>query len=430
MMISYSTFRGLIANNKKVIWILNIGAEAIWHASSNAFENDSSEFISQIEYINILLCQSNDYLIVNSLPDPAFLEYLSNKNFEVPRFLIPEFVCGISLSERILNDRVLLDFLRSVKDDYILVPYAVTHLEERISCVTGMEMIGASHEISKMVNNKVFARQLSNELNLNTSEGQIFSNIQDTYAYYNQYFNHTKCILKNAFGTSGKGIVFFENSKQLQSIIKNASLFGITSVCILEKWYEQKQDLNYQIFISQAGDITVFSVKEQIMDGAKYIGSIIPAHFGKNFYEMLKSCANIIGKELYKRGYWGIASIDALITSDFFIPIVEINGRLSLSTYISFVCERIGYDRVIAKYYDIYSTSSQMSFEEFEHELMFNVSKCSRIIIYNFCVDLHERLNGKYKCRVFLLYLGNSMDSINKLIEDTEKFLMYKYNWR
>ena len=46
---------------------------------------------------------------------------------------------------------------------------------------------------------------------------------------------------------------------------------------------------------------------------------------GDKIYE----CVNKIGHKLYRSGYWGILSIDAIMdVEDNFIPLIGINGRL------------------------------------------------------------------------------------------------------
>lgn len=54
-----------------------------------------------------------------------------------------------------------------------------------------------------------------------------------------------------------------------------------------------------------------------------------------------KHCGEIIGARLFELGYRGGVGIDAMILeNNELIPIIEINGRFTLSTYVSFVQEK------------------------------------------------------------------------------------------
>ena len=64
----------------------------------------------------------------------------------------------------------------------------------------------------------------------------------------------------------------------------------------------------------------------------------MPPPFSKELQDECVKCGEIIGKGLYDMGYVGILGIDAMILKDgTLIPIIEINGRHTLFTYISFL---------------------------------------------------------------------------------------------
>ena len=430
MMISYERFRYLVAGKKNIIWLVNVGAEKYWHDLPNTLNGDSDNFISQIEGINIALAKEDDYIIVSELPDDEYLRYLEENGFNIPMFLQTYRYNGKSLSESVLSDNKLIDFLKSKKDDYVFVPYAVTLYEEQIASATGLKMVGGWHNASKLINDKVFARKLAQKLDFLTTDGAILNDEREALKYYNNFLCERKCVLKSSHGASGKGLLIFHNENQLKIIIKTIDAFRTGDDFILERWYDEKTDFNYQFIITDTGKVVAFSIKEQIMSGVKYIGSVIPARISKELVEKICAYATIIGQALFEFGYSGIANVDAIYTGNGFIPIIEINGRFSLSTYISFVCEKFSVKHAIVKYYDIYMLSSVLLFKEFEQKLNFLKSKDGKMIILNYCVNKEKNSNGKHKCRFFLLYLGDSLESLNELVKETEKYLKMNYNWR
>lgn len=132
-MISYDRFRYLVAGKKNIIWLVNVGAEKYWHDLQNALNGDSDNFISQIEGINIALAKEDDYIIVSELPDDEYLRYLEENGFNIPMFLQTCRYNGKSLSESVLSDNKLIDFLKSKKDDYVFVPYSHINFKYYIS---------------------------------------------------------------------------------------------------------------------------------------------------------------------------------------------------------------------------------------------------------------------------------------------------------
>ena len=418
--ISLNEFRQGIAGEKSFIWLLNIEAEKLWHPLVEAIKNDDHRFLAQTEYINLLLCRKQDYLIVHQIPDHAFLDYLQKLGCEIPTFLVPEAMTDIeSISEKVLKDGKLMAFLKKLKYEAVFFPYAVTSLEELISKKTGIKLMSSNSKAAQMVNSKVFARQLSLELGLPVCEGEICNNPQQALEYYKKHFIGEKCVLKNAYGASGKGLYIVDDVKQLQRIVSRSKTLGLDSTCIIEKWYDEKVDLNYQLYISETGDILSFSIKEQIMAGTKYVGSVIPPRLAplNDYYEIVKA----IGNKLYQKGYWGGVSIDAIFTNGQFIPIVEINGRFSLSTYFSFFQDTFHYSKAVSKYYDVYS--DPISFETNLYRAISTSVFGAKVVIYNYCLNSQDKFHTNYKYRLFLLYLGDSYTQIFLTMQQIENII-------
>jgi len=83
-----------------------------------------------------------------------------------------------------------------------------------------------------------------------------------------------------------------------------------------------------------------------------YIGSVLPPRISGDIFEAYKEYGITIGKYLYETGYTGVAGIDSIITEqDEIIPVVEINGRFTLSTYISFIDQKLKDKKVLSRYF-------------------------------------------------------------------------------
>ncbi|EHS56220.1 hypothetical protein WG8_3841, partial [Paenibacillus sp. Aloe-11] len=89
------------------------------------------------------------------------------------------------------------------------------------------------------------------------------------------------------------------------------------------------------------------------VDGTVYIGSQVPADIDAALEEEVRRCAYQLGTYLYSIGYTGMASIDGFVDEGgLLVPVIEINGRFTLSTYISFLSSVLGEQhKTLSRYY-------------------------------------------------------------------------------
>ncbi|MEG0229050.1 MAG: phosphoribosylaminoimidazole carboxylase (NCAIR synthetase), partial [Oscillospiraceae bacterium] len=240
-MIDLCAFLEKVVGDKSCIWIFNIDAEKIWFSEDITVSQDNFDFITGMESINLLVCRKQDYVILRKFPNQDVLNHLQQHGVNIFNIIVPQiYDTQKSISECILQDDEILNLLRKNKDTYVLFPYAVTYLEEEISVKTGIKVIGAKEKIARLINDKIFSRNLANKLNFNVCMGDIFDNVNDAFAYYKKYFGNKKVILKKSHGASGKGLYIIEDEKQFECIIRKAKYFKLQNECILEKFYDNK----------------------------------------------------------------------------------------------------------------------------------------------------------------------------------------------
>lgn len=340
-----------------VIWLFNIGVEKNW--SDNAvLVKDSKEdtIVNHIEEMNLLLTRKQDYLILRKMPSEFFLQLLRERGFEIPNIICPEREDeNKSISELVLEDDSMLRALRKIaeKNKFVyFVPYGVSLLEEKIAGECGLHLLGGTSMEKRLVNNKIFSRETAQNLNYPMAEGVICNTIEEienAYRHLNKKYN--RVIIKMPCNSSGKGMWVIESETRFKTvclIIRRYFTAGRNSSWIVEGWIDKKTDLNFQVYVSEEGHIETFSVKEQVLKETVYIGSVMPPGISEKQHLQCVEYGEEIGKYLYKKGFTGIFGIDALITNqDQIIPIIEINGRFTLSTYVSFLqkkyCDKVVY---------------------------------------------------------------------------------------
>lgn len=437
---------GLLTEKREdaiIVWLCNIGAEKYWNkTSSGIVDKREDEIAVKMEEISLLLCRPQDILILREKPDPVFLATLAGYGMPSPRIVCPEISDpGLPVTELALKDErlmaLLTDTARSNAEVYF-VPYAVTEMEEKLARRCGLSLIGPSSGICKWLNNKIHSREIAEKLGFPVCTGKVCrttDEIREEYEVLTRQLSFSRVIVKEPFGASGKGLYVIDRQDMLEPVLTIVSRFakktGI-SEWLAEGWYEKKRDINYQIYISPAGDVKLLSVKEQILRGVVYVGSRMGADvIDADTLQKYSMFAAKLGDYLYNAGYTGIASIDSIMTgSGGIIPIIEINGRLSLSTYISFTDRLFRNRSIISMYYRL-KADRAVEYAQIHGMLekaclSFDVSKNEGIIVYSSATlpkASQADETGTFHGRMFVLIAAKTQDGAEKLKTEFETLM-------
>lgn len=407
--------------DSSVLWLFNIGVEKFWSQDISTVRSGNDEcIVNHMEEMNLLITRVQDYLILRKKPNPQFIEMLRQRGFEIPHILVPSFEDeSLSISEIVLEDQILLEQLKEIKEKQKLyfVPYGVSQLEETIAEEIGIELIGGPNDVAKMINNKIFARNVSNLLGFPNAEGCVCHSIDEVREASEKLLEkYEKIIIKYPTGVSGKGLWVLDGAKKL-----NTTMMVIKRICdtkyisedfIVEGWCKKKCDLNYQIYVGKDGSVETFSIKEQLLNETVYIGSLIPPRISEEVVKQCKECGEKIGKLLYEKGYNGLLGVDAMITDeDIFIPIIEINARFTLSTYISFLLDDLDSKMQLSFYRKVTLCENVRYDTEVDH--MKEIIGDEQAFIYTSETVCYETV-GQYG-RQFTTVFGDTVDQLLKI---------------
>lgn len=432
-----------VARHKGVIiWLLNIGAEKYWNKLNQGIVDKNEDMIvNRVEEMNLLLCREQDVMILREMPDPIFLSMLQKLGFSVPRIWIPENADLITpIAELVLKDEqiqsALINISREEQDVYF-VPYAVTYIEEQIAEKCGLHIIASPSAINAMVNDKIFNRAIAQKLNLHVCLGNVCSSVEEISQEYDRLVNHSpffeKIIIKEPHGASGKGLYIIENKDSMQAILGRIARQirnNPDSKWLVEGWYHKKKDINYQIYISPTGLVDMFSIKEQVLKDTVYIGSKMPADLSEEVIHSYKNFGEVIGKYLFELGYTGVAGIDSIITDDDkIIPIIEINGRFTLSTYISFMEYIVGKRKIFSRYFKIIS-ETPFGYEAIckaldQEGILYDESRGEGVIVYTSGTLPSKYEEGKsiYQGRLFTLIVSKDWELVHRYSSQLDAFM-------
>ncbi|MDI9216424.1 ATP-binding protein [Clostridium tertium] len=418
------------------IWYMNIGCESIWRGEENNIipsvsNKNNQSIINGTEQLCLLMAKQNDVVILRESPPEIVLNSIRKIGFKgtnIWRVKNDSSLNHKNISELILMDLEILEQIRRLKYEnedceVLLIPYAVTYLDEEIARITGCSLYSADNNIVTWVNSKVNCRLLADDIGLNVPFGFICKGINETVDVLNKmYYEYKieKFVVKEEYGASGKGFYIIDSSESLE-FFKRFILRGkkskINVKLLIEKWYETLMDINYQLFIDSGGEIYYIEPKEQIIKNGIYLGSKflkkddLPAEKSEN----LKYSALKIGRKLSEIGYYGVASIDCILTRDGNIyPMIEINGRFSLSTYISFLPDEVIKNRSLkCKYYNICGENHTEVLLGKIEDYSFNEIEREGIIVYSFTKGRSNLCNS----RIFMLLIAKD----DYMLEDLEK---------
>lgn len=426
-----------------IVWVLNIGAEKYWNpVQPGVVDRSEDRIVGRVEEMNLLLCREQDILIVREMPDPYYLDKLREWGFVIPqRIWVPkQSDPWTPISELVLQDVHLLTELAEVaqgNDDVWFVPYAVTRLEEQIAARCGLRLAAAPSTVNAAVNDKIFNREIAVTLDLPVCQGHICGSadeIRQAYAELTEqppYFD--RVIIKEPFGASGKGLYIVDSEDKLKPILLRVARFAKNNPgarWLVEGWYNKQADVNYQIYVSPDGDVDVFSIKQQVLRDTVYIGSKMPVELDAEVRERYRECGEAIGRHLFSIGFTGVAGIDSITTSEgAFIPIIEINGRFTLSTYISFLENVLGEGKVFSRYFKVVMDEPvdfRALCEKLERDrLLYSRDSGEGILVYTSGTlpTVKDEGSGKYPGRIFTLIVARDWKRVEEIGSRLESLL-------
>lgn len=413
-----------------LLWLFNIGVEKKWtNQYFNVRDKQEEEIIQHMDEMLLLVAEKNDIVILRESPRDEYLEYLTEIGMDLPKILCPkESNCAKSISELVLEDEEMIEEIKRClkKKSYCMVPYAVTEEVEKLSKKIEIGYIGSESSVVYKANNKIFIRKFANSIGMNCPQGRscnTISEVRNEICLLKKTFS--KICIKRPYGVSGNGVFLIDDISKMERILFMLNKQTVQDGWIVEGWYEDKRDLNAQIYISKDGQVNLFSIKEQILDEKIYRGSIFPIYsLEEKILNKYKKQLNKIGKSLYEEGICGIVGIDSIISGGKIFPIIEANVRFTLSTYLSYL-PYMQHNRVYKmKYYRIPLVVENIWFKIKrkidERNLNFSKEKKNGILLYNQkCADEKYLQRG----RLFVLIVAENEEGLNFFDELVDRIL-------
>lgn len=395
--------------NKKIsapkTWWMNLGCEDEWNVYPKVLpkiKTTNLQTIANMDQHCLLLADPGDTVLLKSQPPEAYLHHIT------------KFVPKLPTIQAYSNQALALQ-----KKGNIMAPFGITEGIWHSAQESNNSILGPDASLVAKINNKIEARQIAHDIGLPNPAYQICSTCAEMNIAFDmlEKKNSAKCIVvKEPYGSSGQGLFIAKNPSQykfLQRYLQNSTQFTL----LVEKWYNTIVDLNYQIFLQNDGTSYFIPPKRQCAVNGVYNGCDFLSE--RELIEVFEPIAEKIAHHLFMMGYWGMASIDAIITAEEIFPIIEINGRFSLSTYISFMFENVP-PSISSRYFMIRTDDDFESFVDKVLSDNMNQDSDKGSTVYSF--------QKGYPGRVFMLFWGPDQISVQTEIEKTRSILSEYYS--
>jgi hypothetical protein len=421
-------FSSVRYNNKPTykIWWMNIGVqETVENDISHLFPQFNKKKHSTVtatEQLCLFQATKNDIVILRESPPPEVMRCVEIAKGYIPTILYTEDRCD-NYSESIWEDTILLSKIKEqIKGSnflYMLVPFKVTEFDYKISEFLDVQLFGNIPRSMMDVNDKIISRQICLSLGGNVTQGFDCYNVEEIQEAMKMLYPENTVVIKEFDGVSGQGFFIIHDSQSLKvfnAILrrhKNEERFRL----LIEKWYDNCIDINYQIYIGNDGEIIQFPPTRQIINKGVYEGTDfqIEQYINETDIADIESFGQRLAKHLHRNDYFGNISVDTIKANQDLFHLVEINARLSLSSYYWGASQNYLDKKIVIQYYNI--PPEKFSLSDFYDNFC---GKCGNegILVLSSGVD---HANGT--CRVFLMYFADEFENLQFLKSNAEEFI-------
>lgn len=419
-------------NGIKKIWMYNSGIEHNWQSSKNGIRKikntKEQRILNRQAELLFFVTKEDDSVYVIQESDPEFIRDISEFGISKPETILMKDE-DQPLSKILHHDQSHLEQLKhhDSSSEVLYVPYILSSVDEEISKECSLSIYGCNSETIKKINNKAAAKRIVADLGLPFIKGYICADretLNGSYAKLKEE-GFSKFVIKEPYNSAGKGVFFIKDEKQFQSFSKMMRFDQQNNQfeVILEGWIDDKRDINYQIEVSEDGQVELVGITEQIISITAYKGSLYPPKLTEEQRNYYIQCSELIGKKLYEMGFTGIVGVDSIIGNDGTIyPSIEFNARFNQSTFYLPFFRYFDNDfkRILIRSYDI-KTQSHLDYRRLKEflrmeQVLYNTLKKEGIVILNStCLSSYQDDNGFYASRLYLavVYDENESDELH-----------------
>ncbi|MGW7446193.1 preATP grasp domain-containing protein [Kitasatospora sp. NPDC054795] len=426
--------------NAPLVLLGNFEVEEQWAAGEHTLPRFSADsgtaVVNRMDEFALLLGRPGDHVVLKTLPDPAYLDYLTDLGVGLPQLHVAaDQRFERTVTADVLGDPALLDRLSALgASGARLLPHGTSPLEELLARRTGLPLATPDAALCKAVNSKVYSRGLADQLGLPQPAGWTCETLPELAAALEDakglLARGRRAVVKEAYGVSGKGLVVLDGERRTDRVLKMLSAkverSGRPDIAfVVEEWVENHGDLNYQFTVGRDGSVHFDFVKRALTEGGVHKGHRFPAELTSDQLALITRAAALLGARLAADGYYGVVGVDAILTADGGVhPVIEINARNNMSTYQTRLQEAfVGPGRAaLARYYPV-RLDGRLGFERLREllgDLLLTDPAGSGLLVNNFATvnaGLDVRPGEPFDGRLYGIVVAGSAAELDDLDE-------------
>ncbi|ETT72913.1 hypothetical protein C173_12737 [Paenibacillus sp. FSL R7-277] len=283
------------------------------------------------------LCKEQDILFTRQPMDEQLRSYLSQLGYTFTHVHCRNPVHADDYRMHVF-DLLMADasyYQQLLPQEALISPYSILSDTSELVRRFNVGNQFPSLDTVRAVNSKIYSHELRQRLGIRNMSS-IADSSEELLALGSELLRTGQVLVKDPLGVSGRGNMLISGDRMLKRIaayLQEQENRGKQTQFIIEPLLDKTEDFSCQLFITEQGEVELFSVQRMVNEAFSYVGSY-PAGSGftrslrdNDYYSIMEEAC----KDLFMAGYHGEVCIDSmLLASGELVPIVEINARKSM----------------------------------------------------------------------------------------------------
>ncbi|WP_051236476.1 ATP-grasp domain-containing protein [Paenibacillus pinihumi] len=405
------------AREGHVLWHANINEDQNWNEKPlfpSFAKPQHNALIEQQEQQLLWIAEPGDVVWLLHVPDPQFLADVKRHKGQLPHLCVTRDAGEIASFAA-----------AAAPGNCTFMPFILTPEFTVLADTYGWELIDSDARKVRELNSKYRTRKLAEENGFAVTRGRFCKTpeeLDETYGAFREA-GFEQAVLKQAYGSSGKGLTIIENEHKFRQLSVYIRKRTASFELLLEAWHPIRQSLNAQLWIGPESVHLLAVTEQRINTYGVYVGTNYTPNYEADVIGQYRTEILRLGEVLRELGYRGIAGIDSIVDhTGTLYPVIEINARFTQVTYLLPLIESLlpHYQHIESRYIRL-ETSDRLAFEELKEQLEVELrpDQHHQFLIYTFaCTQEADR----HLYRIFVLFYGNEASRLQEMLEDFERF--------
>jgi len=315
---------GLIYSNVELdpgkAYVLHVGNVKYIDTANFLKKGLSRRYGKPVETISVLPNMPPPYLTGNFVVINRPLAGQSSRNGD--KYCLP--MCQADIDRDVSESPYangMIDSILKFQDDVFVNVFKSTP-EMALADGERIHVIGPSSDLFERFDDKVYQREIMDELGIPVPRGYVADGFEHLVALYQENFGGDAFVsCDRGFGGNGSEKVSGLEDLHESEKLKEKKRFIITDLLDLKQSH-------CAIGIVANGDEVMFvSVSDQLMDGVEHMGNLYPSAMSAENAGMVEKYMEMIGRRLGRSGYRGIFGVDFMTDQEDTLYFTEINPR-------------------------------------------------------------------------------------------------------